>query len=113
VDFWRRLDELIRTSKMVIDRPQGSRHPCFPHLIFPLDYGYLEGTASMDGGGIDFWKGSDPAQKLTAIGCTIDTMKKDTEIKLLIGCTEEEIRIIEEFHNGKYMSAVIVRRKDA
>jgi hypothetical protein len=36
--------------------------------------------------------------------------KKDSEIKLIIGCTKAEIKIIEEFLNGKYMSAIIVRR---
>jgi inorganic pyrophosphatase len=42
--------------------------------------------------------------------CTVDIKKKDSEIKLLIGCTEEEIGIIEKFYDGKYMSAILVRR---
>jgi inorganic pyrophosphatase len=108
--FWQRLDGLIKTQKLVIDRPKASAHPRYPDLIFPLDYGYLEGTASMDGGGIDVWSGSDPERSLKGIMVTLDTVKKDSEIKLLIGCTEEETRIIEEFHNGKYMSAILVRR---
>jgi inorganic pyrophosphatase len=108
--FWQRLDDLIKTQKMVIDRPKGSAHPRFPNIIFPIDYGYLDGTQSQDGGGIDVWSGSAPHRKLTAIAVTLDTMKKDSEIKLLIGCTEEEIGIIERFHNGKYMSALVVYR---
>jgi len=87
--FWSRLDDLIKSQKIVIDRPKGKPHPKWPEMIFPLDYGYLEGTSSMDGGGIDLWIGSAPHKKLTAIAVTVDIKKKDSEIKLIIGCTEE------------------------
>ena len=108
--FWTRLDDLIASSKIVIDRPKDKPHPHWPDLIFPLDYGYLEGTIAMDSGGIDLWLGSAPHRNLTAIMCTVDIKKKDTEIKLLIGCTETETAIIEKFHNGYYQSGILVRR---
>jgi inorganic pyrophosphatase len=108
--FWTRLDDLIKTSKIVIDRPKGKPHPRYPDLIFPLDYGYLEGTTAIDGSGIDLWIGTAKHRKLTAIGCTIDMKKKDSEIKLIIGCTDEEIAIIEKFHNQMYQSGIIIRR---
>ena len=108
--FWSRLDELIESSEIVIDRPKGTRHPRYPDLIFPLDYGYLKGTTGGDGDGIDIWMGTAAHRKLTAIASTVDIKKKDAEIKLIIGCTEEEIAIIEKCHNNLYMSAIIVRR---
>jgi inorganic pyrophosphatase len=111
--FWQRLDELIKTSEIVTDRPKGTAHPRYPDLIFPLDYGYLKGTTSMDGGGIDLWIGTAPHRKLTAIGCTIDTKKKDAEIKLLIGCTDNDIETIMKCHNGRFMSGIIIRREEA
>ena len=43
----------------------------------------------MDGGGIDVWVGSGE-KTVDAIMCIVDMMKRDSEIKLLIGCTEEE-----------------------
>ena len=110
--FWERLDELIKTSEIVIDRSKGTPHPKYPDMIFPLDYGYLEGTKAMDRNEIDLWIGTAGHGKLTAIACTIDIKKKDAEIKLIIGCTDEEIEIIEKFHNGKYQSAIIVTRHD-
>lgn len=109
-EFWARLESLLAEHTLVIDRPKGSAHPRFSHLIFPLDYGYLEGVKGGDGDGLDVWRGSDPALGLVGIVCTVDMMKKDAEIKLLVGCTEEDLDIIDSFHNGKYMSAVIVRR---
>jgi inorganic pyrophosphatase len=109
--FWTRLDELIKSSEIVIDRPKGTPHPKYPDLIFPLDYGYLKNTTGGDGDGIDIWMGTAPHRKLTAIGCTVDMKKKDAEIKLIVGCTEAEIGIIEKFHNGLYMSCIIIRRE--
>jgi len=110
--FWSRLDKLIKNSEIVIDRPKGTAHPKYPKLIFPLDYGYLKGTTAIDGDGIDLWIGTASHRRLTAIGCTIDTKKKDAEIKLLIGCTEKDIKTIEKCHNGHFMSGIIVRREE-
>ena len=77
--FWQALDKLVAASKTVIDRPKGSRHPKYPDIVFPVDYGYLDGTSSMDGGGIDVWQGTD-GETIDAIICTVDLMKKDSEI---------------------------------
>ena len=65
----------------------------------------------MDGGGIDVWRGSDAAGKLDAIICTIDLKKKDSEIKLLIGCTRDEKKLIMEFHDlNEYMKGLLIER---
>lgn len=109
-DFWQALDALVADSEIVIDRPKGSAHPRYPDMIYPLDYGYLKDTASMDGGGIDVWLGSGE-RKLDAIMCIVDRLKRDSEIKLLIGCTEEEKRIVYETHNeSEYMKGILIRR---
>jgi inorganic pyrophosphatase len=92
--------ELAATRPTVIDRPKGSPHPRYPEVISPLDYGYLEGTTSGDGNGIDVWLASlNSIDKiLTGILCTFDTLKGDAEIKLLIGCTKEELQVIQDFY---------------
>ncbi len=109
-DFWSRLEELLATSEVVIDRPKGSRRPRYPEFIYPLDYGYLNGTTGGDGQGIDVWLGTAGHRRLTAIAATVDMVKKDVEIKLIIGCTGEEIGTIDAFLNGLYMSAIVIRR---
>jgi inorganic pyrophosphatase len=66
----------------------------------------------MDGGGIDLWLGSKQERRTEAIICTVDKLKGDSEIKLLIGCSEEEMEIANEFHNeSEYMKGLLIRRK--
>lgn len=109
-DFWNLLAELVRTSEIVIDRPRGSMHPRYPELIYEVDYGYLKGTASMDGGGIDVWVGTG-GKEVDAVICTVDIIKKDSEIKVLIGCTEKEKEIIYKMHNRtSNMKGLLIRR---
>jgi len=110
VDFWQTLDKLVAESEIVIDRFKDSRHPKYPSLIYPLDYGYLEDTRAMDGGGIDIWKGSD-GDDVDAVICTVDLLKKDSEIKILIGCNENEKGLALKFHNdSEYMKGILIRR---
>lgn len=108
--FWDALDELVRSSEIVIDRPRGAAHPRYPHMIYRVDYGYLKDTASMDGSGIDVWVGTGE-RIVDAVMCVVDLLKRDSEIKLLIGCTEEEKQIVFDTHNeSEYMKGVLIRR---
>ncbi len=110
-DFWEALDKLVSNSEIVIDRPRGSAHPRFPNFIYKVDYGYLKDTASMDGGGIDVWVGSSD-KKIDAIMCIVDLMKRDSEIKILVGCTEEEKLEVYKTHNEtQYMKGILIRRQ--
>ena len=109
-DFWNALDELVSNSEIVIDRPRGSAHPRFPNFIYKVDYGYLKDTASMDGAGIDVWVGSGE-KKIDAIMCIVDLMKRDSEIKILVGCTEEEKLEVYKTHNEtQFMKGVLISR---
>ena len=109
-DFWKALDELVNSSEIVIDRPKGPAHPKYPDFIYKVDYGYLKNTSAMDGDGIDVWVGSGE-KTVDAIMCIVDLIKKDSEIKILIGCTEEEKAIVYETHNETpFMKGVLIRR---
>ena len=109
-EFWNAIDELVENADIVIDRPKGTTHPRFPNFVYKVDYGYLKETTSMDGAGIDVWVGTG-GKKIDAIMCIVDLMKKDSEIKILIGCTEEEKQIIYQTHNETgYMKGILIRR---
>lgn len=109
-DFWELLEELVNNSEIVIDRPKGSAHPKYPNFIYQVDYGYLKNTSSMDGEGIDVWVGSGE-KKIDSIMCIVDLVKKDSEIKILIGCTDDEKVILYKTHNETpFMKGVLIRR---
>ena len=109
-EFWTALDELVNHSEIIIDRPKGTAHPKYQSFVYRVDYGYLKDTSSMDGAGIDVWVGSD-GKKIDAIMCIVDLLKKDSEIKILIGCTEEEKAVVYETHNEtEFMKGILIRR---
>jgi coenzyme F420-0:L-glutamate ligase / coenzyme F420-1:gamma-L-glutamate ligase len=110
MDFWSYLDSLVAQSELVIDRPRGSAHPRLPEVIYPLDYGYLAETSAMDGGGVDVWLGSLPDRRLDAVMLTVDLFKRDTELKLMLGCTPEEKQIALDFTSQGSMRAVLIAR---
>ena len=110
-EFWIAIDKLIADSKIIIDRPKGSRHPKYNDCIYKLDYGYLENTSSMDGGGIDVWRGSLDENICDAIVCTIDLIKRDSEIKIVIGCNETEKDIIMQSFDNENMKGIMIHRK--
>ena len=111
-NFWNFLHELVVQSEIMVDRPKGSRHPRYPHVIYPLDYGYLVGTSSSDGGGIDVWLGSDGTRRITGLLCTVDRLKKDSEIKVCIGCTAAEMATIQQFHDSSFMGCILIQTPD-
>lgn len=97
--FWAKVDALVESASVVVDRPKGSVHPRIPTLIYPIDYGFLSGTTSGDGHGVDVWIGSLRRRIATGVVCTIDLTKRDAEVKILLGCTRaEQLRIL-SLHN--------------
>ena len=111
-DFWRALDALIAQCEIVIDR---RRAPGIQStaMSIPADYGYLRGTSSMDGGGIDLWTGSLPGLPLVGMIVTVDRFKRDSEIKLLLGLTAEETEAVLAFHNeSDLMKGLLIHREE-
>ena len=93
------VDQLIASTKIVIDRPRGSVHPRF--------------EASMDGGGTDVWVSTDPAGEVNVVLCVVDLMNGDSEIKILIGCTKQEKERIYQLHNEtQFMKGILIQREE-
>jgi len=99
------MTEVYATKVIAFDRPKASLPPGFEDVIYALANGCGENTNSWKGDGIDVSPrsfnsvmGLQAIEILTGILCTFDTLKHDAEIKLLIGCTEEDIQVIRDFH---------------
>lgn len=108
--YWERLRILVENNKICIDRKKGTAHPNYSNIIYPVDYGYIENTTSMDNGGIDIFIGTDEQTGIQGIVCTIDILKNDSEIKIIYNCTENEIEMINEFLESKYMSSMFIKK---
>jgi inorganic pyrophosphatase len=111
-EFWDYLDTLVKENEIIIDRPKGTKHPRYDHMVYEFDYGYIDGTKTTDSGGIDVFKGSLHSKNVNTFICTVDLFKKDVEIKILIGCTPMEKRKIYEFlNNSDKMKAILIERR--
>lgn len=108
--FWLALDRLVNESRVTIDRPTGTGHPRYPDFVYPLDYGYLEGTQAADGGGIDVWVGSEQGRRVVGVICTVDCTRRDTELKILLSCTPAEMTVILQTHNRGSQAGMLIPR---
>lgn len=113
LDFWTDVDTFIRQHRIIIDRPSKSAHPTSPQHVYPLDYGYLEGTRSNDGEGIDVWVGSLPEPGVVGVVCAVDGLKGEIEVKLLLGCSSAEIAMVEKFFSQLQMGCRVWLRDAA
>jgi inorganic pyrophosphatase len=90
-----------------------SPHPRYPDVLYPVDYGYLEGTRAGDGDGIDIFHGRGGGDVITGICCTIDSLKRDAEVKILYACTDEDIAAIRQLLSDGPMACLVVMHPSA
>ena len=111
--FWQKLDTILLSSNITIDRPKGTCHFKYKNLIYPVDYGFLTDTLGSDQAPIDIFVGSKESNSVAALAISADVLKKDCEVKLVVGCSEEEIYDILVFLNQTdFQKAVLVKRND-
>ena len=109
--FWQKLDTLFFSSKLVVDRHRNTVHYKYSNLVYPVDYGYLSDTTGSDQAPIDVFKGSQKSNQVGAIVVSADILKKDCEVKLLIGCSEEEEHEVLAFLNQtEFQKAIMIHR---
>ncbi len=57
---------------------------------------------------MDIWVGSLGARNVVGAICTVDMLKRDTELKLLYDFSDQEIRAIINFVNTDKMRAIFI-----
>lgn len=56
------------------------------------------------------WVGADGRREVTACAVTVDLMKRDSEIKILVGCSPDDVETIRAFYgSGPMRVALFVR----
>ena len=98
---------------VTIDRPKDSCHPKYPDLIYPINYGYIEGVIGGDGEEQDAYVlGVDePVQEFTGRVIAIIHRLNDVENKLVVApeglsYTKEQISEIVDFQERYFRSEI-------
>lgn len=109
--FWQKIDTLFYSSHMEVVSKKGATHQRYKNLVYPLDYGYLTDTLSESGHGIAVFLGTSGVESVSTMVIAADILKKDVEIKLLVGCTpEEELAVLEFLNQTDFQKTILVRR---
>lgn len=95
---WSQWEGLIRLKGITIERAAGTPHPDHPDIIYPIDYGYVNGTHTVDGAEMDVFRGTADNGLVAAI-FTEDARKGDLEAKLIVDCSPAEIYLVNGFIN--------------
>ena len=95
---WTRWERTIRNAGITLDRPRFSRHPHFAEIVYPIDYGFVNGTTGADGAEVDVFVGHADTGLVGAI-VTRDHRKGDEELKLLWNCSATDVYLVHGFIN--------------
>ncbi len=96
---WPGWERRIEQCGLTIDRPRGTAHPDFPEIIYPMDYGYVQGTVAGDGHEVDAFVGTAASSGLVGLILTCDHRRGKREAKLLYRCTSREVYLANGFIN--------------
>lgn len=97
--------------KVIIDRPLGSTHPQYKDMIYPINYGYVEGVIAPDGEEQDCYVlGVDkPLKEFEGNLIAIITRQDDVEEKWVVANKDysiEEIKIKTNFTEQYFKSTI-------
>lgn len=104
---------LGKTVRIVMDRPIGAEHPKHKGLIYPINYGYIEGVLGGDGEELDVYLlGVDkPVTEYTAKVIAVVHRQNDNEDKLVaapdgVSFSAAQIEAAVHFQEQYYISRV-------
>ena len=110
--FWQKIDTLVFSSKFVLSRKKGEQHPEYKNLIYPVDYGhYIDLAAESNEGGIAVYRGSEKSSMVKTAVVAADILQKESDVKLLVGCSKAEEDLILRFLNQTdFQKTILIRR---
>lgn len=109
---WDAWQQCIEVNGLTIERPRATAHPEYPSVVYPLDYGYVNGTRGGDGDALDVFVGRGTTGLVGTI-LTSDHRQQDREAKLLYDCTPAEVYTAHGFINydRTLLEGVLVLRR--
>lgn len=108
------INYLSKTVAVKVDRPMCSRHPS-QDFLYPLNYGYIEGTVSGDGHELDAYILGvfEPVATFTGQCIAVIHRTNDDDDKLVIvpdgvTYTDDQIKALTEFQE-RWFTSIILR----
>lgn len=102
--------------KGTIDRPMGSAHPDYPDLIYPINYGYVDGIFADDGEEQDVYVlgAGEPLETFEGKVIAVYHRTNDSEDKWIVSLdgkeyTDEEILEAIDFQE-RYFEGMLLRQ---
>lgn len=106
--FWQKVEALYLSSEVKIEHKKGDIHPQIKNLVYPVRYGRL--TDTNRGNGISVYIGT-AGHSVTALVVAADILQKELDVKMLVGCTEEETEEVLHFLNQTDFQKTVIMRK--
>ena len=98
-----------------IDRPIGSVHPEYNDMVYPVNYGYIEGTVSGDGEELDAYVLGEhkPLESFTGRVVAVIHRTNDNDDKLVVmadgrNYSDDQIEALTEFQE-QFFKHIILR----
>ena len=112
------ISEIIgSTVKGTIDRPLGSTHPDYPDMVYPINYGYVDGVFAKDGEEQDVYVlGADePLEKFEGTVIAVYHRTNDSEDKWIVSLDETEYsddEILDAIRfQEQYFQGILIRKE--
>lgn len=107
--FWQKVDAAYMSGDYKVVYTKGSKHPHYPELIFPCNYGHVN-IGGDNETALRVFKGS-KREKVDALVVCANLLEKDLSTIVLVGVSEDEEEAILRFLNSNdFQKTIIVRR---
>lgn len=108
--FWQKLDALYLSGDFKVTYKKGSKHPKYPGLIFPCDYGHIETLSSDNQPALKVMKGVG-SNSVQAIVVCANLLDKDVNVLALVGIEKDaEEEVLSFLNQNDFQKTVIIRR---
>ncbi len=109
--FWQKVDSLYLSGSRKLIKKKGEQHDTYKNLVYPLDYARIEDMKSVSGHGVAIYLGSENRNKVSGLIVAADILEKELDVKVLAGCTDEEIEdVLRYLNQTEFQKTVLIKR---
>jgi inorganic pyrophosphatase len=109
--FWQKVDSLYLSGSRRLIKKKGEQHDTYKNLVYPLDYARIEDMKSVSDHGVAVYLGSDNRNKVSGLIVAADILEKELDVKVLAGCTDEEIEdVLRYLNQTEFQKTILIKR---